>query len=185
MNTRLLVELVFLTILAILGFAMYGDLFDPWVLPPREYSDSDVAAFCGKLSQDLQRLSWFQLAIGWFVISIAAICGIFGSILGPAEPNTPSVFPARTKPYRGFLLVALASVLTASGMQILDRQAKSAEAAAKATLAFRYIGLDERKAYNMCIEARALWLLSRKDMNRVQELVGLTAQNRTVNGPHQ
>lgn len=150
----------------------------PWVSAPEAFVEGGgaaaaVAKFCGELSAELQRLSWVQLAIGWAVLVCGTGVGLLGGILGPVADGETSRWPKSLQRTRGLLLIAAGGILATGAMQILDRAATAADAAAQATLAYTEIHKDNREAYDQCVRARVFWLMARKDQSRTQQLLKL------------
>lgn len=153
----------------------------PWMAIPAAYQADAEPHYCIALARDAQGLSYKQLLLGWLLLSLAALSGLIGGVLGsPGMGNKAVTLNNFMLAYRGILLLGLASMLTAGGMHLLDRSKAATEAAMTATQAIALLGTQgtsgkdsqtgSQQAYKLCVLAKSDWLQGRTDYSRIAEL---------------
>lgn len=166
---------IIVSVISIISFFIFLAIFmkwksaDPWIPIPEAFSSAEANKFVIELAGRFQSLSYFQLILGWVIISVGTLLSLLGSILGSTgvEKNNYSVKNLIIGS-KGILLVGLGVVALSLGRHFIDRSDSTAKAAAKVNEAIGHLGTKHgnRIAYNVSIKARSMWLEDR--LNHIQ-----------------
>jgi len=186
----LLLAIVLVVIAVLIGYGKPPG--KPWMPVPTAYSaGAGEPHYCISLAAGAQGLSYKQLIIGWLLISLGALAGLAGGVLGsPGQGDKPLSVKVFLRAYRGVLLLGVASISTAGGWHFLDRSKAATEAAMAATEAVALLGTTtkdgrdgNRVAYENCVKAKSEWLVGRTDYSRLSQMVAEVQEAKVKDAP--
>lgn len=154
--------------LAIWG--LYGA--EPIMPHPERYKVGAGVDYAEKLADGAQRLSLVLLVAGWIFVLIGGFLAMSAALVGQAKQNQEhDTILAALRAQRGLLCSAFAIIFAAVGWQCLDRSSAASRVASVATRAIASEcegGDPDKKAYEVCVAAKASWLEGRMSHDRLE-----------------
>ncbi len=153
---------------------------------PSNYQPEQGACYARELAEKTQVISLMFNISGWVLIIIGIILGVAGSVLG-TEALTGKI-DAWDKLFaqRGLICNTFAVIIAGVGRQFLGRAKAAATLASIATNAIassskaiinpdgksEHHTIDaDRRAYDICVNAKAIWLEGRVDDTQLREMM--------------
>lgn len=138
-----------------------------WIPKIGTYTEGYGAELAVDLAATAQRLSFQLSLIGWLLVSSAALASVLATVLGVTQVDAGASIRTVVVAYRGPLIGVVAVGLGATGWKVLDRVKDGSQMAAAALRAPDVATNDDKKAYGLCIQAKADWISRRGDTSRL------------------
>jgi len=104
---------------------VWAFLINVWVPHPPPYKNGEGLIYAQTLVKSTQRLSFWQILIGWFFVILGALLAVMGSVLG--SDNTIEIYSIFTalEAQRGLFSTTAAIVSAGIGWHSIDRGSSS------------------------------------------------------------
>lgn len=146
---------------------------------PQKYQDGEGIRYAQEIAIKAQRHSFRLVVAGWILIIFAGVFALLGTtarIQFQTIPTTDSALESGIAPWfnanKGVVFGLCAVVVAGLGWQFLDRSSDASLLGAAATLAIGRsstadLATADKRAYKLCVEAKAAWLEGRMNHDRI------------------